>query len=65
MMTGAPQSVLLPNTEKRHSKHQLGGKSFALQRITDDMNCARCGICADTSPQRAVIGFPTARRACD
>lgn len=60
MMTGAPQSVVLPSTDKRHSLETPAGRKVVVCPATyrDDMNCARCGICADTSPQRAVIGFP-------
>lgn len=59
-ITSAPQAVVLPSTEKRHALETPMGKKVVVCPATyrDDMNCARCGVCADTSLQRAVIGFP-------
>ncbi len=66
----APQSVVLHSEEKRHSLYTPAGRKVVVCPATyrDDVNCANCGICADRSPQRAVIGFPahgTKKRVID
>jgi len=59
-ITSAPQAVVLPSTEKRHALFTPAGRKVVVCPATyrEDMDCARCGICADRSPDRAVIGFP-------
>lgn len=70
LITAAPQSVVLSSTEKRHSLTTPAGRKVVVCPATyrDDINCATCQICADKSPQRAVIGFPahgTKKRVID
>lgn len=59
-ITDAPQAVVLSSTEKRHALTTPAGRKVVVCPATyrDDMNCARCQICYDASPNRAVIGFP-------
>lgn len=69
-ITSLPQAVVLPSGTTEHSLYTAGGRKVVVCPATyrDDMDCARCGICADNSPDRAVIGFPahgTKKRVID
>jgi hypothetical protein len=55
-----PAVVVLPSVTNVHSLYTLGGTKIVVCPATyrDDMNCMRCRICADSRPERAVVGFP-------
>lgn len=59
-ITTAPLSVVLPSMTNVHSLWTLGSNKVVVCPATyrDDMNCARCRICAESAQERAVIGFP-------
>jgi ferredoxin len=69
-ITSAPQAVVVPSTFAEHSLYTDAGRHVVVCPATyrKDMDCARCGICADRSPNRAVIAFPahgTKKRVID
>lgn len=58
-MTKSPMTVVLHSEEKRKSFMTEGGnRVLVCPAYYQKTNCARCGICADRSEGRAIIGFP-------
>lgn len=57
---GLPLAVVLPSMTNVHSLVTPRGTQVVVCPATyrDDMNCARCQICQERRPNRAVIGFP-------
>jgi ferredoxin len=69
-ITDVPLVVVLPSTTTAHYLRTPAGRKVVVCPATyrDDMQCINCGICADASPDRAVIGFPahgTKKRVID
>lgn len=56
----APRTVVLHGDTKEKTVHTPDGARVVVCPATyrDDMNCARCGICADNSEARVAVGFP-------
>lgn len=66
----APKAVVLASTEERKSFRTPGGEKVVVCPATykEHTSCATCAICYDSSPNRAVIGFPahgTKKRVID
>jgi hypothetical protein len=57
---GIPVAALLPqNTTARAMRTPAGRKIVTCpETYRSDLTCAQCGICANRSPARAVVGFP-------
>jgi polyferredoxin len=54
----APVVVVLPAEQKTATKTPEGrAVAICPATISDDMDCARCGLCA-VANRKAIIGFP-------
>lgn len=65
-----PLAVVLPSTERRHALTTPEGRKVVVCPATyrEEVNCANCQICYESSETRAVIGFPahgTKKRVID
>lgn len=63
-------AVVLHSYTKEHALYTPAGRKVVVCPATyrDDMNCANCEICYDSSAGRAIIGFPahgTRKRVID
>lgn len=70
IITEAPLAVVLHSYTKEHALYTPAGRKVVVCPATyrDDMNCANCEICYDSSAGRAIIGFPahgTRKRVID
>jgi len=68
--TKMPLTCILPSTTAEKTLRTPAGHKVITCPVfyREDMDCARCGICQDRSPNRAVVGFPahaTRKRVID
>ena len=68
--TKMPLVCILPSTTTEKVLHTPAGRKVVVCPVfyRDDMNCMRCGICQNASPDRAIVGFPahaTRKRVID